>query len=109
MEAGYSTRVLDINSMNLQNGLFYDPSGECIQKCFKLYPWEWMIDESPDGCLAQVEWLEPIWKLVMSNKAILSILYELFPDSPYVLPCYLSRPQQGVFCKKNINGWSAFN
>lgn len=81
MEAGYSTRVLDINSMNLQNGLFYDPSGECIQKCFKLYPWEWMIDESPDGCLAQVEWLEPIWKLVMSNKAILSILYELFPDS----------------------------
>lgn len=76
MEAGYSTRVLDINSMNLQNGLFYDP-GECIQKCFKLYPWEWMIDESPDGCLAQVEWLEPIWKLVMSNKAILSILYEL--------------------------------
>lgn len=43
MEAGYSTRVLDINSMNLQNGLFYDPSGECIQKCFKLYPWEWMI------------------------------------------------------------------
>ena len=102
MEAGYSTRVLDINSMNLQNGLFYDPSGECIQKCFKLYPWEWMIDESPDGCLAQVEWLEPIWKLVMSNKAILSILYELFPDSPYVLPCYLSRPQQGVFCKKPV-------
>ena len=102
MEAGYSTRVLDINSMNLQNGLFYDPSGECIQKCFKLYPWEWMIDESPDGCLAQVEWLEPIWKLVMSNKAILSILYELFPDSPYVLPCYLSRPQHGVFCKKPV-------
>ena len=102
MEAGYSTRVLDINSMNLQNGLFYDPSGECIQKCFKLYPWEWMIDESPDGCLAQVEWLEPIWKLVMSNKAILSILYELFPDSPYVLPCYLSRPPQGVFCKKPV-------
>lgn len=61
-----------------------------------------MIDESPDGCLAQVEWLEPIWKLVMSNKAILSILYELFPDSPYVLPCYLSRPQQGVFCKKPV-------
>ena len=109
MEAGYSTRVLDINSMNLQNGLFYDPSGECIQKCFKLYPWEWMIDESPDGCLAQVEWLEPIWKLVMSNKAILSILYELFPDSPYVLPCYLSRPQQGVFCKKPVFSREGYN
>ena len=26
------------------------------------------MDESPDGCLAEMEWLEPIWKLVMSNK-----------------------------------------
>lgn len=102
MEAGFSTRVLDMNAMNLQDGLFYDPSGERIRRCFKLYPWEWMVNESPDGCLAQVEWLEPIWKLVMSNKAILSVLYELFPDSPYVLPCYLSRPQQGTFCKKPV-------
>lgn len=102
MEAGFSTRVLDMNAMNLQDGLFYDPSGERIWRCFKLYPWEWMVNESPDGCLAQVEWLEPIWKLVMSNKAILSVLYELFPDSPYVLPCYLSHPQQGTFCKKPV-------
>lgn len=49
-----------------------------FRNVLNFYPWEWMIDESPDGCLAQVEWLEPIWKLVMSNKAILSILYELF-------------------------------
>ena len=102
MEAGFSTRVLDINDMNLQEGRFYDPSGEMIKQCFKLYPWEWMVDESPDGCLAEMEWLEPIWKLVMSNKAILATLYELFPDSPYVLPCYLSRPRSGLFCKKPV-------
>ena len=102
MEAGFSTRVLDINALNLQDGKFTDPSGELVKRCFKLYPWEWMADESPDGCLADVVWLEPIWKLVMSNKAILCTLFELFPDSPYVLPCFLSRPKAGTFCKKPV-------
>lgn len=102
MEAGFSTRVLDMQALNLQDGRFYDPAGEPVHRCFKLYPWEWMVEESPDGCLAEVAWLELVWKLVMSNKAVLSTLYELFPDSPYVLPCYLSRPQSGVFCKKPV-------
>ena len=102
MQAGFSTRVLDINALNLQDGKFFDPSGEPVKHCFKLYPWEWMVDESPAGCLAAVQWIEPIWKLLMSNKAILRTLFELFPDSPYILPCYLSRPQQGIFCKKPI-------
>lgn len=102
MEAGFSTRVLDMQALNLQDGRFYDPAGEPVHRCFKLYPWEWMVEESPDGCLVEVAWLEPVWKLVMSNKAVLSTLYELFHDSPYVLPCYLSRPQSGVFCKKPV-------
>lgn len=102
MEAGFSTRVLDMHALNLQEGCFYDPSGDQVRRCFKLYPWEWMVDESPDGCLADVQWVEPLWKLLMSNKAILKLLYDLFPDSPYVLPCYLSRPEHGVFCKKPV-------
>ena len=102
MEAGFSTRVLDMNSLDLRDGCFYDPSGERVKRCFKLYPWEWMVDESADGCLADVQWVEPIWKLLMSNKAILKALFDLFPDSPYVLPCYLSRPESGLFCKKPV-------
>lgn len=102
MEAGFSTRVLDMEALDLQDGRFYDPAGEPIPRCFKLYPWEWMVEESPAGCLADVKWVEPIWKLIMSNKAVLTTLYELFPNSPYVLPCYLSRPQSGLFCKKPV-------
>lgn len=102
MEAGFSTRVLDMNSLDLRDGCFYDPSGERVKRCFKLYPWEWMVDESADGCLADVQWVEPVWKLLMSNKAILKVLFDLFPDSPYVLPCYLSRPESGLFCKKPV-------
>ena len=102
MEAGFSTRVLDMNSLDLRDGCFYDPSGERVKRCFKLYPWEWMVDESADGCLADVQWVEPVWKLLMSNKAILKVLFDLFPDSPYVLPCYLSRAESGLFCKKPV-------
>lgn len=102
MEAGCSTRVLDINDLDLREGSFYDPSGEKVEHCFKLYPWEWMADESIEGCLADVQWIEPIWKQVMSNKAILTVLYELFPDSPYVLPAFMSRPRNGRFCKKPV-------
>ena len=102
MEAGFSTRVLDMEALDLRDGHFFDPSGEPVNRCFKLYPWEWMVEESVDGCLADVVWLEPIWKLIMSNKAILSTLYDLFPNSPYVLPCYLSRPRSGWYCKKPV-------
>ncbi len=102
MEAGFSTRVLDINALNLQDGVFYDPSGERIHRCFKLYPWEWMMEESPEGCVADVHWIEPLWKLVMSNKAILSIVSQLFPNSPYILPAHLSRPRSGTYCKKPV-------
>lgn len=36
MEAGISTRVMDIADMNLNEGRFFDPSGERITDCFKL-------------------------------------------------------------------------
>jgi glutathionylspermidine synthase len=35
-----------------------------------------------DSCL----WLEPIWKALWSNKAILPLLYELEPRHPNLLP-----------------------
>ena len=47
MEAGFSTRVLDMNSLDLRDGCFYDPSGERVKRCFKLYPWEWMVERVP--------------------------------------------------------------
>ena len=57
------------------------------RSCFKLYPWEWMLREPFGRHLpeAPTRWLEPPWKMILSNKAILPILCELFPDSPYLL------------------------
>ena len=38
----------------------------------------------------------------MSNKALLPIIYKLFPDSPYVLPCKENPVGMKNYCKKPI-------
>ena len=58
-----------------------------IRSLFKLYPWEWLVREKFGPCLPQAEtrWLEAPWKMLLSNKAILLVLYQLQPDCPYLL------------------------
>jgi glutathionylspermidine synthase len=103
MEAGLNTAEIEMEQLNLDEGAFYDPSGERIRCCFKLYPWEWMMNESKEGCTADILWLEPMWKSLMSNKAMLPILGELYPDSPYILKCtdHLT-PGMKNYCKKPV-------
>jgi glutathionylspermidine synthase len=33
-------------------------------------------------------WIEPIWKMLLSNKQLLVVLWELFPGHPNLLPAY---------------------
>lgn len=69
---------------------FTDEEEKEISTLFKLYPWEWMLREDfaahlpESGC----RFLEPPWKVLWSNKAMLPILWELFPSHPALLPCY---------------------
>ena len=37
-------------------------------------------------------WLEPLWKAVLSNKALLAVLWEMYPGHPNLLPAYLDQP-----------------
>lgn len=112
MEAGLNTTEIDMEHLRLTDDekFLVNPSDEIVKACFKLYPWEWMFDESPEGCKANIQWFEPLWKSLMSNKAILSTLYELFPESPYLLPCYLDDPHgMKSYCKKPIYGREGSN
>jgi glutathionylspermidine synthase len=69
---------------------FVDLAGAPITHCFKLYPWEWMWHEEFAAHLDRdpVRFLEPTWKMLLSNKGLLPILWELFPDHPNLLPAY---------------------
>lgn len=63
-----------------------------IKYCFKLYPWENMVhDEFAQAVLTEnCLFIEPTWKMILSNKAILPILWEMFPGHPNLLECYFS-------------------
>jgi glutathionylspermidine synthase len=37
---------------------------------------------------ATTRWLEPPWKAILSNKGILPLLWEMFPNHPNLLPAY---------------------
>ena len=54
----------------------------------KLYPWEWLAADAFGAHLleARIRVLEPAWKMLLSNKGLLPILWELFPQHENLLP-----------------------
>lgn len=90
IQAGLKTNYLDIQQVGWDRvrNTFVDVPANPIQNCFKLYPWEWMMREEfaryiPKG---KTQWIEPAWKVLLSSKSILPLLYERYPDCPFVLP-----------------------
>lgn len=69
---------------------FYDLDRNEIRCLFKLYPWEWLLAEDfgPHISASAITLFEPAWKMVLSNKGILPILWEMHPDHPNLLPAY---------------------
>ena len=90
-QAGLDTTALDIESigLNSQRG-FVDLDDRPIELAFKLYPWEWMLRDSFGGNVrtSSTRWLEPPWKVVLSSKGILPLLWEMYPNHPNLLPAY---------------------
>lgn len=100
-DAGLRTAELDLRDIAIGECLM-TPDGEPINCLFKLYPWETMFKENMGGCVTDMCWIEPLWKCLMSNKALLPFLYEMYPDSPYVLPAYFEADKLKSYCKSRF-------
>jgi glutathionylspermidine synthase len=86
-------------------GQFVDLDFDPIEQCFKLYPWEWLWREEFGVHLSResARWIEPAWKMLVSNKGLLPILWELFPGHPNLLPAYqAAAPLAGRYVRKPI-------
>ena len=84
---------------------FVDLDGLPIEVLFHLYPWEWLVNEQFGPKIVEsfdaMHWIEPIWKMILSNKAILPVLWQLFPDHPNLLPCYFE-PKGSTYVRKPL-------
>lgn len=95
-QAGLDTRAIALQDIgwNQERLAFVDtdPAENQISSLFKLYPWESMVvEEFGPAALStyhQVTWIEPIWKMLLSNKGILPILWELYPNHPLLLEAH---------------------
>jgi len=92
-EAGLLADFVFIEDIGLADtGVFTDLQDAPITDCFKLYPWEFMLREEFGDVLedAQVNWIEPPWKSIISNKALLPQLWKKFEGHPNLLAAYFS-------------------
>lgn len=91
-QAGFDPKLIFVEDIRYElDGVgFVDRDGEPIRRIFKLYPWEWMLGEQFGGLLLdrreRTRWVEPVWKLLLSNKQLLVVLWEMFPGHPNLLP-----------------------
>lgn len=97
MQAGIHTKLIFIDDIGWNGENFVDLEDEIITDIFKLYPWEWMVYESfalhiPND-MAEAQWIEPSWKMILSNKALLAVLWELYPNHPLLLETYFDEPK----------------
>lgn len=78
---------IDISDLGWDGTRFVDLEGRTVSALFKLYPWEWMVREEFGQHLLKgtMKVIEPPWKMLLSNKAILPILWEMFPGHPNLL------------------------
>ena len=90
MQAGIDARAIDMADIGWDGHLFRDLDDKPISALFKLYPWEWLArEEFGQHLLARtVRVIEPAWKMILSNKAILPVLWEMFPGHPNLLPAH---------------------
>ncbi|KAI8153640.1 putative acid--amine ligase YgiC [Colletotrichum sp. SAR 10_70] len=124
--AGWQTKALTVEEISISknDGRFYDANGDHLDVIFKLYPWEFMVQEAfAQSCFQDMGkiglhdeagnyvggtiWIEPPYKMLWSNKSIFAILWRLFKDDPrgkWLLPTYVNEAPSSMtsFARKPI-------
>lgn len=106
IQAGFNTHYLatEMIGYNHKRKVFTDENELPIELIFKLYPWEWLTREEFGSYLplAPTRWLEAPWKMLLSNKALLVILWEIFPNHPLLLRAAYAPWSESYACKPKL-------
>ncbi len=107
-EAGLEDYFCYIEDIGLAvGGELTDLQDQVISHCFKLYPWEFMQREEfgPHALKANTAWIEPIWKTILSNKALLPMLWKEFEGHPNLLPAFFETDIASMNSLSGIKKW----
>ena len=115
-QAGSRVDILGMRDIGLKGKRFVDLTGEPIDRLFKLYPWYWLLAD-PFGhspAMARTRFFEPPWKMLLSTKAILPMLWQMAPEHPNLLPAYFEDDPKaaslgGNFVRKPIHSREGAN
>jgi len=97
-QAGLQTAALAMPEIGWNPALhrFVDGANRPVETIMKLYPWESILADrfGPHALetMGATQWIEPIWKMLWSNKALLAILWEMYPGHRLLLPACLDSP-----------------
>lgn len=91
-QAGIKIKFLFVEDIGWHNKSrrFVDIEEEPIINLFKLYPWEWILSDAFGDRVEATRFIEPAWKMLLSNKAIMSIMWDIAPNHPNLLETSLS-------------------
>jgi glutathionylspermidine synthase len=105
MEAGLKTSFCFVEDIGLNDdNQLTDLNNSPISWMFKLYPWEFMFTDefSPALSNLKMKWLEPAWKSIISNKAILPLLWQMYEGHPNLLPAYFAEEKHKLDLSKGV-------
>ena len=139
-EAGISSKIITgMDSLRWnEQGRVVDADGEPLRWVWKTWAWETALDQIRAECAADEAALasgkplvrtptprlvdvlldpditvyEPLWTLIPSNKAVLAVLWEIFPGQPNLLHTTFTLDdtlQQNGYVTKPIAGRSGFD
>lgn len=81
-QCNIQVQCFNIEDIGVLYGEFVDLDNTPIKNLFKLYPWEWIVEEQFSQHLktSSTTFHEPAWKMLLSNKALLPKLWQMFPN-----------------------------
>ena len=116
-DAGFVTGYEFLDKVQFSEEGIFDSKDTMYEYWFKLYPWEDIgIDEGELSILLdnimqnqKAIILNPAYTLLFQSKGMLKILYDLYPDSPYLLQTS-DKPLEGVaYVEKKMFGREGAN
>jgi len=96
LQAGLDSRYIQLEQLGDIEGQLVDLEGFPIEGLFKLYPWEFMLQEEFANTLisSNTRFVEPLWKILLSNKGILPLLWQKHQGHPNLLPAFFDDGKQ---------------